>query len=252
MTTTAPKKQPQETWRAWVPDDLPEVAPLLSRAEFLERLAQHGVEVTEETLRWWEWEGYLPRPERRWDPEVKARRAYYPSWMLAAVFALREMQAAGRQLDSMGPALRDAAQNAARALHAVVPAMTNVADALNTEAFAQAMQAASQGIAQSLQGVVPQEAPPNVVEDAVTEEQVIDALAIEAGATAVHHAIMHEEVKPTLIRLAHMSTRYGQALHTNPHPITRVSVTFTDSSGRDWTSSFAVPPEDDGTVGNDG
>lgn len=107
----------QETWRAWAIDDLPEVMPLLNRAQFLERLTQHGIEATEADLRWWEWEGYLPRPERRWDPEVKARRAYYPIWMLAAVFALRELQTQGCPLKDMGPALKDAAQRAARAIH---------------------------------------------------------------------------------------------------------------------------------------
>lgn len=252
MTTMSSKKEPQETWRAWAPDDLPEVAPLLNRAEFLERLAQRGLDVTEADLRWWEWEGYLPRPERRWDPEVRARRAYYPAWMVAVVFALRELQAEGRHLDAMGPALRDAAQRAARSLHRALPDTTVLADALRNDALGKELRNTAQLLAQSLQGVPPQETTSNTGEENATEEQVIDALTIEAGASAVHHAIMHEEVKPTLIRLAHLSSRYGKALHTNPHPITRVSVTFTDSSGRDWVSSFAVPPEDADENGNDG
>lgn len=129
----------QVTWRSWAPDDLPEVAPLLTRDEFLERLAQHGVDVTEETLRWWEWEGYLPRPELRWDPEVKARRALYPSWMLAAVFALRELQAQGCHLKDMGPALKDAVQRAARAIQHGA----GDADAMTTLSHEAAMAAAA-------------------------------------------------------------------------------------------------------------
>ena len=75
----------QETWADWFPGQ-DDASALLSRDAFLERLRVRGIEAKESDLRFWEYEGILPRPIRRWDHAVKARRVYYPIWGLTAVF----------------------------------------------------------------------------------------------------------------------------------------------------------------------
>jgi hypothetical protein len=117
MPAKTTEKANQATWRDWQPPDVPEPTVLLTRDEFLARLQRRGVDVEENDLRYWEYEGILPRAVRQWDPEAKARRAYYPLWMMAPVVALRELRRDGLPLRDILPYLKFAATDAAQGLH---------------------------------------------------------------------------------------------------------------------------------------
>jgi len=218
MTTETKTKPKQETWREWLPAGIPEPATLLSRAEFLELLQRWHIDATEADLRWWEWEGYLPRPVRQWDPIAKARRAYYPMWLMASVFALRELQHEGRQLRDMAPALRDAASRAAWDLHDKTP------------------------IVQSAD------------REGHTEEQVLGTFVVIAGMDAVSNLVFRDEVKPALLRLARLNDRYEQAVRpAEHHPTRKVAVIFTDDAGKERRAfDFTIPRPDRAPSGTDG
>ncbi len=109
MPTEAPSKPKRQTWQDWMRDvapDVPEPTKLLTREEFLAELNRIGQDVDEGTLRFWENRGVLPRGVRRWDPAVRARRAYYPPWMLAMVLLLRALQRRGLSLQEVTTRLR--------------------------------------------------------------------------------------------------------------------------------------------------
>jgi len=197
--------------------DAPDPVTPLNRAAFLTRLEHLNIDASEADLRWWEWEGYLPRPERRWDPEVRARRAYYPAAAMAAVFALRELQAEGYHLADMAPTLRDAAERAARSLHETLPRLR-----------------------------------PEDLADEVTEDDIVDTLVLVAGMDAVSNALLGGEIWPRLLRLARLDNRYRQAVRPDTYqPITRVDVVFTDSTGKEKHYWRTVPPQAT-SLGNDG
>jgi hypothetical protein len=117
MPANTTEKANQATWRDWQPPDVPEPMALLTRDEFLARLHRRGVDVEENDLRYWEYEGILPRAIRQWDAGAKARRAYYPLWMMAPVVALRELRREGFPLRDILPYLPLAATEAAQGLH---------------------------------------------------------------------------------------------------------------------------------------
>ncbi len=111
-TDPPPSKPKRQTWRDWMRDaapDVPEPTELLTREEFLAELNQLGLDVDEGTLRFWENRGVLPRGVRRWDPTVRARRAYYAPWMLAMVLLLRALQRSGLSLQEVTTRLRSSA-----------------------------------------------------------------------------------------------------------------------------------------------
>jgi DNA-binding transcriptional MerR regulator len=92
---TKPKR---ETWRDWLPPGAPEPA-LLSRDELLGRLRAWRIEATERDLRFWEYEGVLPRSIRR--SHGGAVRAVYPAWYANLVQRVRYLQREGYPLDQI-------------------------------------------------------------------------------------------------------------------------------------------------------
>jgi len=92
MTTVETK----ETWRDWMHPDTPEPEPLLTRAQFVDRLQAEGVDVSERTLAHWENKDILPRAIRRW--RDGGPKALYPEWLLPAVNTIRIMQDMGESL----------------------------------------------------------------------------------------------------------------------------------------------------------
>lgn len=105
MTAEAPTKPaapPKETWldrmRAWKPDGAPDPDPegFLTREELLEEVNRNGNAVNPRTLAFWEREGVLPRPVRRW---VGGRpHALYPELAIPAINHVRELQGQGLNL----------------------------------------------------------------------------------------------------------------------------------------------------------
>lgn len=70
----------KETWRDWMPPDMPEPAEgdLITRGELLQRLRDRNVVICPRTLQLWESMGIVPRPIRRWNNG--GPRALYPPW----------------------------------------------------------------------------------------------------------------------------------------------------------------------------
>jgi hypothetical protein len=203
MTDTTP----QETWADWFPDQ-EDGSALLSRESFLERLHARGIEAKESDLRYWEYEGILPRPMLRWDPEVKARRAYYPIWAMAAVFALRALQNEGRQLRDMGPILRAASAEAARDLNMVLPEMDQEAGD----------------------------------EPGTSKEELAEVLVLVSAMTAVSQSVFYSEVMPALIKYIRLSERFNAAFEVPERAETlKVDIIFTDVDGKETRAGFLVP-----------
>ncbi len=106
MSTEAPAKVSKATWVDWVRDGAPEPDDddLLTRDELIDRLHQSGDPVTTRELRYWEAEGALPQPVKRW--HAGATRALYPSWMLDLVPRVRTLRQHGVPLPTIGRHLR--------------------------------------------------------------------------------------------------------------------------------------------------
>ncbi len=104
MTTDAPTTPTRETWRDWSGGAEPPADELLTRSEFLDRLRQRGVDVTESTLLHWERAGALPRPVRRWRGRTPA--TWYPEWLVPLAARIPGLQADGLELREIGPRLR--------------------------------------------------------------------------------------------------------------------------------------------------
>ncbi len=98
----------RETWRDWLPPGADVPAELLTREQILERLRRWRVEATEADLRYWEYEGILPRPVRQW--HKGATRAVYPSWFPILVRQLRRLQREGLNLGEIAVRLRNHAR----------------------------------------------------------------------------------------------------------------------------------------------
>ncbi|MDQ2636811.1 MAG: hypothetical protein M3Y83_08055 [Actinomycetota bacterium] len=98
MASDASAQPDQEEW------DLPPAGPLLTRDRLLAHAHAHGAEVSARDLIFWESEGVLPRPPKRW--HQGATRAVYPPWAAYYVVALRLLQREGRSLAEIGEELR--------------------------------------------------------------------------------------------------------------------------------------------------
>ncbi len=100
------EKAQRETWRdpAWMAAGAPEPN-LITRAELIERMAAYGLKkpVTETALRYWEYQGVLPRPVRQRHGDKTA--ALYPDWMPTVILALRYLEGRGLALEYMRPFL---------------------------------------------------------------------------------------------------------------------------------------------------
>lgn len=102
----------RETWLDWQHAEAPgepepDETDLMSRSEFIARLNRLGADVDEGDLRFWEYQGVLPRATKRWHDG--ANRVFYPPWMLATVVLLRELQRGEvrrAKLNEIAPILR--------------------------------------------------------------------------------------------------------------------------------------------------
>ena len=112
MTTKRATQGNTETWRDWLSPGAPEPEALLTREEVIDRLRSWGIKATMADLRYWEYEGILPRPVRQ--RHADAVRAVYPDWFPHLVRQLRDLQGAGLTLNAIAPRLR----THARLMHA--------------------------------------------------------------------------------------------------------------------------------------
>ena len=78
----------KETWRDWRSaagvegEDIDlEAKPYLTRSEVVDAAQALDVPLTERMLRGWEYNGALPRPERRWHEGHRSVQTVYPIWM---------------------------------------------------------------------------------------------------------------------------------------------------------------------------
>lgn len=78
----------------------------MTRTELLAEVNRVGASVTERTLTFWEKEGILPRPIRRWHDG--APRALYPPSRVQDVLAVRRLQWQGWSLRAIAAADRRA------------------------------------------------------------------------------------------------------------------------------------------------
>jgi len=104
MTATHTKR---ETWEGWLPEDAPKQTGLITRDMLVNRLAHEGWTVTSNDFRYWQAEGILPQPIKRWDGD--ATRAFYPALMVDVIALLLRLRAQGRTIRSMGPNLKQLA-----------------------------------------------------------------------------------------------------------------------------------------------
>ncbi len=114
-----PREQDREgmrdAWHAWMEGAVGNTSDLITRDELVHRLAAEGIEVAPNDFRYWQTEGALPRPVKRW--HNGATRALYPVWMVDVVRHLRRLQAEGYTLRYLGPRLLSYAQMRETASH---------------------------------------------------------------------------------------------------------------------------------------
>ncbi len=104
MTATTETKPKRETWRAWLPDGVPE-PDLVTRDELVAILASWRLNVSVGDLRYWEHEGIIPKPIRQW--HEGAVRALYPAWFKYVIRELRRLQRVeGLRLEQIQPQIR--------------------------------------------------------------------------------------------------------------------------------------------------
>ncbi len=99
----------RETWQDWIPPVRQDPRPLLTRAQVVERLSAEGVQVAAADLRYWEYEGILPRAVRQ--RHEGATRAVYPTWFPDLVHHLRTLQSGGHELREIAQILRAVANS---------------------------------------------------------------------------------------------------------------------------------------------
>jgi DNA-binding transcriptional MerR regulator len=125
MSINTPPKSKRETWRDWLPAEIPSPPDdqLFTRDELLHLLHQGAahlgnpsgsqfsndlatrVALTTNELRYLESEGVLPRPIRRW--HKGAVRALYPVWVVHLVTHIRGLQLSGFALAEIRPWARE-------------------------------------------------------------------------------------------------------------------------------------------------
>lgn len=196
----------QETWADWFPGQ-DDASALLNRDAFLERLRVRGIEAKESDLRFWEYEGILPRPIRRWDPAVKARRVYYPIWGLTAVFALRALQREGRQLRDMRPILRSASEKAATEINRLLPFWEQIP----------------------------------TDENSISNDEFAEKIAIYSAMRVVTSFMFDSEIAPTLIRYARLLEHFNTSIGISERTETdRIDIIFTDVEGEKMYAGITV------------
>ncbi len=97
----------KETWYDWFPEERIEDG--ITRDELLEEVAARGMasHITHETLAYWQKNGTIPYPIRRWRDH--ATRALYPRRAIAVLGELLTLQYSGLSLQEIGARLRGAA-----------------------------------------------------------------------------------------------------------------------------------------------
>ena len=113
MSAQTTTKQERITWHDWEPEGSPDPEEM-TREEFLARLNAIHVDVDESDLRFWEYQGVLPRAVKRWSEG--ANRVFYPRWMLFTITLLRALQGLGTPLREITPHLQAATPAAIRAV----------------------------------------------------------------------------------------------------------------------------------------
>ncbi len=112
MPETTPKEN-RETWQDWMPADLPAPTRLLTRNELIDQLQAAGVAVSASDLRYWEYEGVLPRAVRQW--RDGANWVVYPRWIASTIALLRALQrASSLSLQEIAPILEQESGRLAR------------------------------------------------------------------------------------------------------------------------------------------
>lgn len=101
-TTSKPKR---ETWLDWLPSDAPDPLELITRQELARRVSDRGFDVTNEKIGYWEKQGVLPLPVRRW--HEGATRALYPSWMEDVVIRAIGLRERGESTSGIRQSTRD-------------------------------------------------------------------------------------------------------------------------------------------------
>jgi hypothetical protein len=207
-------KPNQETWRDWVPPGIDTPLPLITRDELLARLQQRNIDVKLSDLRYWEYEGILPRPERKWDPAVKARRAYYPIPIMASIMALRELQGAGLQLRDITPSLPVAF---ARATHEL-----------------------------SKYEAMVKEHGPLKRDETMSDDDVIDTVVLAVATQSILETVLHGSVLPVLARYARLLDRCHLVTQGAKHTHF-VELMFTDATGKPTSAfhQFSIRDDDD-------
>lgn len=104
MPVKSPARRKRQTWRDWLPPDIPEPDRLMTRSELLAELHSEGVEVSTHDLDNWQVAGIIPYGLRR--RHEGANRTLYPQWMIGTIRYLRELQDAGKPLSEIGAMLR--------------------------------------------------------------------------------------------------------------------------------------------------
>ena len=235
MPTATDGKATRETWADWVDGDEPPDGEQLTRAQFIDRLRERGVDVSESKLVHWERAGALPRPVRRW--RDGAPHAWYPPWLVLLAARIPDLQADGLELREIGPQLRAAAPQFRR-ITAHDTGRIKATDEARVEKFPAdgtmavgSGQATATGNPASLSG----SAVINVPTATVTIKGMPPTLVV--GGTAEHGGDFAEDLAPALRILADRYRRITGAR------IVRVEGRLTDASGTTITYGLDLDPE---------
>lgn len=100
MAANAPPATTKTTWIDWLGPDEPEPEELFTRDE-IAGMASGIDPVTGDDIRYWEYQGVLPRSVRR--RHKGATRAVYPAWYADLAKEVRRLQRKGQSLDEIRP-----------------------------------------------------------------------------------------------------------------------------------------------------
>lgn len=112
-----PMPRMKTTWLDWFPDE-PEPTELYTRDQIAEMAS--GIDpVTGDDIRYWEYQGVLPRSVRR--RHEGATRAVYPAWYADLAKQVRQLQRQGMNLDEIRSRLRTRVVSVTPAITPPVP-----------------------------------------------------------------------------------------------------------------------------------
>lgn len=102
----------KEGWPLWLPADAREQPDVITRHELMDRLATRGIRVTQTDFIYWQTEGIIPKPIKRW--QGSATLGLWPPLMEHVIVRLVALRKQGRTLRSLGPDLKEYAAYLAR------------------------------------------------------------------------------------------------------------------------------------------